>query len=169
MSRILPKCALATPEVAEWFRTELGAAVNDQTAYRRRQSSVAWPSAKRNWQSMQNRLLDAYLAGMVEDVVYKAKSKELTGEAAKTDDALARAWRPGPGSQRKGQRNSSIGRRRAAEIWRGSNNAVRREILNAVCLNRTLTDVTLDASKEKALRRFRQRARFLTNSRGDWI
>jgi hypothetical protein len=37
----------------------------------------------------------------------------------------------------------------AAEIWRGSNNRVRREILDAICLNRTLGDVKLYATKRK--------------------
>jgi site-specific DNA recombinase len=37
----------------------------------------------------------------------------------------------------------------AAEIWRGSNSSVRREILDVVCLNRTLSDVNLDATKRK--------------------
>ena len=31
---------------------------------------------------------------------------------------------------------------RAAEIWRGSNNAIRRDILDAVCLNRTLISIS---------------------------
>lgn len=31
----------------------------------------------------------------------------------------------------------------AADLWRGSNKAVRRQILAVVCLNRTLSDVSL--------------------------
>ena len=37
----------------------------------------------------------------------------------------------------------------AAEIWRGSNIAGRREILESVCLNRTLTDATLVPTMRK--------------------
>ena len=37
----------------------------------------------------------------------------------------------------------------AAEIWRGSNNQIRREILDVVCMNRTLTDLNLTATKRK--------------------
>ena len=55
---------------------------------------------------------------------------------------------------------------RAAETWRGSNNAVRREILDAVCLNRTLTDLKLDATKRKPFDVFAERPN-LKNSRGD--
>ena len=37
---------------------------------------------------MQDRLLNAYLVGTVEEVVFKAKSNELRAELAKTDEAL---------------------------------------------------------------------------------
>lgn len=56
----------------------------------------------------------------------------------------------------------------AAEIWRGSNNRIRREILDAVCLNRTLSDATLNAPKRKPFDVFAERPD-LKNSRGDWI
>ncbi len=38
---------------------------------------------------MQDRLLNAYLAGTIEDVVYGAKSNELKDETLKGDEALA--------------------------------------------------------------------------------
>lgn len=38
---------------------------------------------------MQDRLLNAYLAGTVEDVVFKAKSAELKAEATNADETLA--------------------------------------------------------------------------------
>ena len=40
--------------------------------------------------TMQDRLLNAYLVGTIEEAVYKAKSNELKAEAAKPDEALAR-------------------------------------------------------------------------------
>ena len=39
--------------------------------------------------TMQDRLLNAYLAGTIEDVVYQAKSNELKAETLKGDEALA--------------------------------------------------------------------------------
>ena len=56
----------------------------------------------------------------------------------------------------------------AAEIWRGSNNRVRREILDAVCLNRTLGDVNLDATKRKPFDVFAKGLE-IKNSRDDKI
>ena len=38
---------------------------------------------------MQDRLLNAYLAGTVEEGVFRAKSNELKAEAARADEALA--------------------------------------------------------------------------------
>ena len=57
---------------------------------------------------------------------------------------------------------------RAAETWRGSNNAVRREILDLDCLNRTLGDVNLNATKRKPFDIFAE-GLDLKNSRGDRI
>ena len=157
---------LATPELASWFRTELVAAVSDLTAYRRRQSTSL---AKRNSElaTMQNRLLNAYLVGTVEEVVYKAKSNELKAEAAKADEALAQLGDVDPASADTALELFNW-TQNAAEIWRGSNNAVRREILDAVCLNRTLTDVNLDATKRKPFDVFAKGLE-IKNSRGDWI
>jgi site-specific DNA recombinase len=156
---------LATPELARWFRTELRAAVSDLTAYRRQQSQSL---AKRQTElaTMQDRLLNAYLAGSVEEVVYKAKSNELKAEAANADEALAQLGDVDPA-----RAETALAlfdwTQNAAEIWRGSNNRTRREILDAVCLNRTLSDANLDAPKRKPFDVFAERPD-LKNSRGDW-
>ncbi len=57
---------------------------------------------------------------------------------------------------------------RAAETWRGSNNRVRREILDSVCLNRSLSDVNIVTTKRKPFDVFAERLE-MENSRGDWI
>jgi site-specific DNA recombinase len=56
----------------------------------------------------------------------------------------------------------------AAEIWRGSNNAQRRDILDSVCLHRTLSDVSLVTTKRKPFDVLAERP-LLKNSRGDRI
>ena len=53
-------------------------------------------------------------------------------------------------------------------MWRGSNNRVRREILDSVCLNRSLTDVNLVTKKRKPFDVFAERLE-MENSRGDSI
>ena len=162
----LARMRLPTPEIATWLRSELRAAVDDLTAYQRRQLA-ALAKRKSELAMMQDRLLNAYLAGTVEEIVYKAKSNELKAEAAKTGEALAQL---GDAAQRRGETALSQfdWAQRAADVWRGSNNALRREILDAVCLNRTLTDVTLVTTKRKPFDVF-AKGLDLKNSRGDWI
>lgn len=97
---------------------------------------------------MQDRLLNAYLAGTIDEATCKAKSAELKAEVTKAEEALAQLGDVDPA---RGETALAVfdWTQKAAEIWRGSNNAVRREILDAVCLNRTLSDVSLDATKRK--------------------
>ena len=116
---------------------------------------------------MQDRLLNAYLAGTVDEDVYKAKSNELKAETANVDATLGQLGDVDPA---RGELAVTLfdWTQKAAEIWRGSNNRVRREILDAVCLNRTLGDLNLDATKRKPFDVFAKGLE-IKNSRGDRI
>jgi site-specific DNA recombinase len=116
---------------------------------------------------MQDRLLNAYLAGTVEEVTFEAKSRELRAEANKMDETLAQL---GNSATSRGETALAFfdWTQRASDIWRGSNNAIRREILDSICLNRTLTDVTLVTTKRKPFDVLAERLE-MENSRGDWI
>jgi site-specific DNA recombinase len=162
----LANLRLPTPEIALWLRSALQAAVLDVTANQRRQA-VSLAKRKAELATMQDRLLNAYLAGMVEELVFKGKSNELKGEAAKTDEALTVLADSGAA---RGETALTLfdWSQRAGEIWRGSNNALRREILDSVCLNRTLSDVSLVTTKRKPFDVFAERPN-MENSRGDRI
>ena len=162
----LAKMRMTTPEVAAWFRTELRAAVTDLTDYRRRQAT-SLAKRKSELATMQDRLLNAYLAGTVEEAVYKAKSNELKAQAATTDEALAQLGDVDPG---RGETALALfdWTQRAADVWLGSNNRVRREILDSVCLNRSLSDVNLVTTKRKPFDVFAERLE-MESSRGDSI
>ena len=54
------------------------------------------------------------------------------------------------------------------EIWHGSNSAVRREILECVSLNRTLSDVSVALEKRRPFDLLAERP-ILKDGRGDWI
>jgi DNA invertase Pin-like site-specific DNA recombinase len=134
-------------EVAMWFRSTLKAAVDDLTAHERRQS-VSLARRKPELVAMQDRLLNAYLAGTVDEAAYKSKSGELKAEASRLDEALD------------GLRGGAAGRaetalalfdwcQNAASHWHGSKTSARRQILDAVCLNRVLSDVSLVTTKRK--------------------
>jgi len=154
------------PETAAWFRNELGDAITDLTAHRRRQA-IALAKRKSELATMQDRLLNAYLAGTVEEVVYKAKTNELRSEAARVEESVATLGDVDPA---RGELAMAIFdfAQNAGERWRGSNNRVRREILDLVCLNRRLGDVNLDATKRKPFDVFAE-GLTLKNSRGDRI
>jgi site-specific DNA recombinase len=162
----LERLRMPSPEVAAWFRTALSDAVCDLTEHQRRHAAAL---AKRRAElaTMQDRLLNAYLAGTVEEVAYKAKTNELKAEALRTDEALDQM---GGESRAPGETAVAIfdWAQRAAQAWRGSNNAVRREILDAVCLNRILSDVKLVTTKRKPFDALVERPD-LEKSRGDWI
>ena len=140
--------------------------MDDLTAYRRRQAGSL---AKRKTEvaNMQDRLLNAYLAGTVEEEVFKAKSDELKAEMAKTDEALAQLGDTAPA---RGDTALALfdWTQRAADAWRGSNTAVRRQILDCVCLNRALGDISLCLEKRKPFDVFAG-GLDLKNSRGDRI
>ena len=116
---------------------------------------------------MQDRLLNAYLVGTVEEVVFKTKTNELKAEMAKTDEAIAHL-----GGANDAREKTALAlfdwTQRAADVWRGSNMAMRREILDCVCLNRTLGDVSLCLAKRKPFDVFAEGLN-LKNSRGERI
>jgi site-specific DNA recombinase len=162
----LASLRLPTPEIALWFRSALQAAVLDVTANQRRQAA-SLAKRKAELAGMQDRLLNAYLSGTVEEVVFSAKSNELKAEAAKTDESLALFAHSGT---TRGETALTLfdWSQRAADRWYGSNNALRREILDSVCLNRVLSDVSLVTTKRKPFDVFAERPQ-MENSRGDRI
>ena len=97
---------------------------------------------------MQDRLLNAYLAGSVEERVFQDKSSELKTDAARVEEELSALGTVDP---QNGKAALALfdWSQKAAEIWRGSNTTVRRQILDAVCLNRQVSDVTLVTTKRK--------------------
>lgn len=162
----LEKMRFATTEAATWFRAELGAAVDDLTAYRRRQTK-SLTKRRTELATMQDRLLNAYLAGTVDEGAYKSKSGELRLETTRNEEALAELGEV-DAAQAKSALDLFDWTQNAAEIWRGSNNQARRDILDTVCLNRSLCDVTLYATKRKPFDVLAETPK-IKNSRGDWI
>jgi site-specific DNA recombinase len=157
---------MPSPEIATWFRKELHAAVSDLTVHRRRQEQLL---AKRRSEiaTMQDRLLNAYLTGNVEESVFKSKSVELRAESAGVDELLAKS-----GTSQSDSASFALSlfdwTQTAADVWQRSNNAVRREILDAICLNRQLCDVSLVTTKRKPFDVSAERLE-MQNSRGDRI
>jgi len=115
------------------------------------------------WIEIRRRLLNAYLTGTVDDDVYKAKTNELKAEVANVDATLAQLGDVDPA---RGELAVNLfdWTQKAADVWRGSNNAVRRRILDSVCLNRIVGDVNLCLEKRKPFGIFAEQP-LLKNSR----
>jgi site-specific DNA recombinase len=143
----LASLRMPTPEIGTWFRTALEAALGDLTSHQRRQQSSL---AKRRGElaGMQDRLLNAYLAGSIDEATFKAKGDDLKAQVATIDESLASVEDVDEACAETALQLFDWSQR-AADLWRGSNNAVRREMLDAVCLNRTLSDVSLVTQKRK--------------------
>ena len=161
-------CQLQFPssELAAWFRSTLHDAVDDLTSYQREQRARL-AKRKSELATMQDRLLNAYLSGTVEELIYQAKSAELKAETLALEAQLAKLAHAAPGSKALalGLFDWSQG---AAELWLGSNTRVRREMLDVICLNRTLGDVSLVTTKRKPFDLLAKGLNF-NDSRGDRI
>ena len=161
----LASLRLPSQEHVDWFRTALSAAFADTDEYRRHQAATL-KRRRSELAGMQDRLLNAYLTGTVEEAVYRAKTEELRSEIRTAEEALERIGDHDPARTATALAAFDFSQR-AAELFRGSNNAVRREILDAVYLNRLLTDVTLVTTKRKPFDVLAERP-ILKKSRSDW-
>ncbi|MGE3410252.1 MAG: hypothetical protein AB7I37_25960 [Pirellulales bacterium] len=157
---------LPSHEVAEWFRESLAASVGDIKTHRSRQEAML-AKRKSELANMQDRLLDAYLAGTIDQVIYDAKVSAFKSEAIKIEEGLGS---PGEAFPNAGELAPAVFdfSQNATETWRGSNMHRKREILDLVCLNRTLSDVTLVTTKRKPFDGLAERLK-VENSRGDRI
>ncbi|MFN5900968.1 MAG: hypothetical protein ACK48Y_25800 [Planctomyces sp.] len=84
---------------------------------------------------------------------FKAKTAELKADTARVTEAQGNVD-PTRGTDVLTVYDWS---QKAAKIWRGSNTAVRRQILDSICLNRQVSDVTLVTTKRKPFDFFAER------------
>ena len=162
----LGKLGFDGPELRDWFRAALSAAFSDLTDHRRRQRQMHQKRLS-ELTTMSERLLNAFLGGSVDEPTFKAKGEELRVEQARVTealDAVGQADDLGPDvAVAVFDWCQNAGRR-----WLGSNSALRRQILDAVCLNRTLSDTTLCLEKRKPFDVLAE-GLHLKDSRGDRI
>jgi len=156
---------ITEPRIQKWFRQTLEAAFGDMAtteAERRRLLG----KRRTELANMQDRLLNAFLAGTVDEAVFNAKSAELKAQQAEVERQLDGA---GAMTEEAGKLALSVFdfSQNLAEIWRGSNSATRRQVLEAVSLNRTLSDTSLCLTKRKPFDFLAERP-VLKIGRGDW-
>ena len=151
-------------ELADWFRTALQATFKDIGDVQRQQR-IAQKKRLAEIEAMQERLLNAYLAGTIDEATLAARQTQLRDEAAHVAATLAACGDVGPEDVRVALGVFEFAQN-AAQIWRGSKMDQKREILEAVSLNRTLGDVTLVVEKRKPFDELAKRP-VVTSSRDD--
>lgn len=161
----LDSMRMPTPEVAAWFRTSLEAAFHDIGSQQRdRQSALT--KRRSELKAMQDRLLNAFLVGTIDEETFNAKQTELLDDIALTDERL------GESDQKPADVAAALAvfdfSQNAAEIWRGSKMPEKREILESLSLNRTVGHLTLDLTKRKPFDVLAERPE-VQLSRDDWI
>ncbi len=153
-------------ETATWFRETLEATFNDKQQVERHRRRML---GKRRTElaNMQERLLNTHLTGAVDEATFSAKSTDLKHQQADVERQLSQTTRLDLNRVETALRAYDFSQN-LVKIWRGSNSAGKREVLDCVSLNRTLSDVSLYLARRKPFDIFAERP-FLKNSRGEWI
>lgn len=154
------------PDIAEWFRMTIQTAFADiDELQRQRKQSMA--KRKTELAGMQDRLLNGYLAGAIEQAAFQAKAVDLKREIGQVEESLERATLCDPDAPTRALALFDFSQR-VADIWHGSNSEVKREILDCVSLNRTVSAVSLCLQKRKPFDVLAEWA-FLKSGRGGRI
>lgn len=135
------------PEVAKWFRKAIEEAFTDLSGAKKRQISNL---TKRPTElvAMQDRLLNAYLTGTVDQDSYASKANEIKRELKGVEESMEKTNGQDTVGTDLGVKFFDLSQN-LGDLWLGSNSTRKREILNLVCLNRTLSDVSLVLVKSK--------------------
>ncbi len=160
----LDKLKLPTKELRDWFRDALIKAFADVTDYHRRQSQAV-EKRRAELKGQQDRLLNGYLNGIIDEAVFQTKSAELKCFENEVRESAEAAVVFDPAQAERVLKTFDFSQK-AAEEWRGSNNSRRREIIEAVSLNRAVSDVSLCVTKRKPFDILAERPSFV-NGRGD--
>ncbi|MFH0911493.1 MAG: hypothetical protein V1918_08335, partial [Planctomycetota bacterium] len=99
--------------------------------------------------------------------VFQTKTAELKHQAAEVEESLERANHYDPDAPVRALTLFDFSQN-LVDLWHGSNSSVKREILDCVSLNRTVSDVSLCLTKRRPFDFLAERP-FLKIGRGDWI
>ncbi len=137
----LSKLKLPNPEVTEWFRKSLSTALSDETEYRKR-TLTAFRKRETELEGMQDRLLNTHINGTISEEIFTKKNVEIKMELDRVREEMSKEAKLNADYKDMAVAIFDL-TQRAAETWRGSNNAFRRELLDVLCLNRSLDSASL--------------------------
>ena len=157
---------LPSDDIISWFRDSVRQAFDNLGQLHRQQKELL---AKRKTELtlMQDRLLDGYLAGMIDEAAFQATSAHLRRELAEVEELMEKNNCIDPDAPVRAVAVFDFSQN-LVEIWRGSNSAKKRQILESVSLNRHVDDVTLVLEKRKSVDFLVERP-FLKDGRGGRI
>ena len=157
---------LPSEDVISWFRDSVRQAFDDLGQLHRQQKQLL---AKRKTELtlMQDRLLDGYLSGMIDEAAFQVKSAQLRRELGEVEEAMEKNNSIDPDAPLRALAVFDFSQN-LVDIWRGSNSAKKRQILEDVSLNRRVDDATLVLEKRKPFDFLAERP-FLKNGRGGRI
>jgi len=138
---------LPDDEVIEWFRISLQSAFTDITGLHRNQR-LARTKRRAEITTMNDRLLNAFLVGAIDEPTFDAKRGTLRDELAVVEASLVKDATVEPSDVRAALAVFEFSQK-IPKIWRDSNMLEKRRILETVSLNRVLGDVTLELEKRK--------------------
>ena len=154
------------PEIAKWFRASIQSAFAD-VGELLRQKKQALAKRRTELVGMQDRLLNGYLAGAIEQAVFQAKAADLKVEIAKVEELLERAPLCDPDAPVRVLALFDFSQQ-LVNVWHRSNSDGKRQVVDCVSLNRTVDDVTLVLAKRSPFDYLAERP-FLKNGRGGGI
>jgi len=132
---------------------------------RQKTKKQALAKRKTDLENMQERLLTGFLSGSIEEPVFHAKSAQLKDELSGIEESIEEANGYDTGAPERAMAVFDFSQN-LVELWHGSNFEGKRDILDCVSLNRTVTDLTLYVVKRTPFDFLAER-RFLEDGRGD--
>ncbi len=132
-------------ETAGWFREAVVAAMDDKEA-RERQRKRDIAARIDEMKKKRGRLLEAYLGGCLDDVTYMSRNTELTRLLEEDEKELQRDGSPTAGTKKLALSLVDFAHD-AEKLYNGSTISEKREILDLISLNRTLSDTKLYIAK----------------------
>ncbi len=153
-------------EMATWFRGAVEAMFADREQLERNRRR-ALNKRRTDLANMQERLLNTFLGGTIEESTFSAKSVDFKAQQADVEQQLCELPRQDLNQAENVLKAFNLSQN-MVETWRRSNSLARRELLDCISLNRSLSDVSLYIVRRKPFDIFAERP-FLENSRGERI
>jgi len=132
---------LPTPEITDWFRAALRAALADEGRFNR-EKQAALQKRQAELQARRDRLLDVFLGGAIEKDVYESKAAEIRRDLDGVTRQLTEEFTVNTDFVEMAEKVFNL-TQKAADTWLGSNSVIRRELLDVLSLNRGLTNTSL--------------------------